>query len=133
MDWLNNKENNNAGTGLLLAPINVMNTQEEENGEKITRENPANPQELLFKHEKNLTQELLLAHDEHENITDSLANENENLDSDSQDIKSLYQNLANSLESYDPDQFIASSQDLLMLSFLNLYMFVFSFALFYRF
>ena len=128
MDWLNNKENNNAGTGLLLAPINIINTQE--SGENITRENPADPQDLLFKHEditqeepqiienydekpellfnhEDSTQNITRENDENENITDS----RETLDSDSQDITStLYQNLANSLESYDPDQFIASSQ-----------------------
>ena len=128
MDWLNNKENNDAGTGLLLAPINIINTQE--SGENITRENPADPQDLLFKHEditqeepqiienydekpellfnhEDSTQNITRENDENENITDS----RETLDSDSQDITStLYQNLANSLESYDPDQFIASSQ-----------------------
>lgn len=137
MDWLNNN-NKDAGTGLLLAPINaainahdlqnitetpgndanILDEQEilfsRENSiqeQNIIRENPANnlesrenitdTQELLFTHEDS-------THDEHENITPSSESE---ITSEQDITSTLYQNLANSLESYDPDQFIANSQN----------------------
>ncbi|MBQ7561530.1 MAG: hypothetical protein IJS99_06830, partial [Synergistaceae bacterium] len=108
MDWLNNN-NKDAGTGLLLAPINAAINAHDLQNITETPGNDANildEQEILFSREdtiqaQNITGEIFahdLSHDEHENITPSSEITSE------QDITStLYQNLANSLESYDPD------------------------------